>query len=136
MADNEEYIGWTAWAAGPFWGSNSPCKCLPESTYVLSRSKRPGNITLCATHQLFLVSQLLIDPSSILDKYVFDILTCGTGCTDSKQWGSLEPGSKASDGTPGLYETVWLKTIQKFVPKKLVWKGVASVKGGHLSTRN
>lgn len=25
MADNEEYIGWTAWAAGPFWGTNSPC---------------------------------------------------------------------------------------------------------------
>lgn len=25
MADNPEYIGWTAWAAGPFWGTNSPC---------------------------------------------------------------------------------------------------------------
>lgn len=25
MEDNEEYIGWTAWAAGPFWGPNSPC---------------------------------------------------------------------------------------------------------------
>lgn len=47
MADHEEYIGWTAWAAGPFWGPNSPC------------------------------------------------------CTDQKQWGSLEPGSKAADGSPG-----------------------------------
>lgn len=52
MRDNPEYIGWTAWAAGPFWGTNSAC------------------------------------------------------CTDSKQWGSLEPGSKASDGGPGMYETV------------------------------
>lgn len=25
MEGNEEYIGWTAWAAGPFWGPNSPC---------------------------------------------------------------------------------------------------------------
>jgi len=25
MEDNEEYIGWTAWAAGPLWGTNSPC---------------------------------------------------------------------------------------------------------------
>ena len=25
MEENEEYIGWTAWAAGPFWGPNSPC---------------------------------------------------------------------------------------------------------------
>ncbi|PQE13858.1 endoglucanase 1 protein [Rutstroemia sp. NJR-2017a BBW] len=25
MAQNDEYIGWTAWAAGPFWGTNSPC---------------------------------------------------------------------------------------------------------------
>lgn len=25
MAANSVYIGWTAWAAGPLWGSNSPC---------------------------------------------------------------------------------------------------------------
>lgn len=47
MADNPEYIGWTAWAAGPVWGTNSPC------------------------------------------------------CTGNKQWGSLEPGSLAADGSPG-----------------------------------
>lgn len=47
MAANEEYIGWIAWAAGPFWGDNSPC------------------------------------------------------CTDGEQLGSLEPGSLASDGSPG-----------------------------------
>lgn len=46
MDNNEEYIGWTAWAAGPFWGPYSPC------------------------------------------------------CTDQRQWGSLEPGSKAADGGP------------------------------------
>ncbi|KAF8865727.1 glycoside hydrolase [Acephala macrosclerotiorum] len=27
-------------------------------------------------------------------------------CTDQAHWGSLEPGSTAADGTPGLYETV------------------------------
>ncbi|MCJ1286151.1 hypothetical protein MMC26_005496 [Xylographa opegraphella] len=25
MDDNDEYIGWTAWAAGPLWGTSSPC---------------------------------------------------------------------------------------------------------------
>ncbi|KAH8173644.1 cellulase (glycosyl hydrolase family 5) domain-containing protein [Sarocladium implicatum] len=25
MEENEEYIGWTAWAAGPLWGANSAC---------------------------------------------------------------------------------------------------------------
>lgn len=77
MADNEEYIGWTAWAAGPFWGANSPC------------------------------------------------------CTDSQQWGSLEPGSKAGDGSPGLYDTVWLEEMQPLVPTAdLVWSGISSVNGG------
>jgi aryl-phospho-beta-D-glucosidase BglC (GH1 family) len=81
MAQNEEYIGWTAWAAGPFWGPNSPC------------------------------------------------------CTDQQQFGSLEPGSKAADGGPGLYDTVWLPVIQKKVPAKLQWAGLASVKGGELTAK-
>ncbi|TGO19269.1 hypothetical protein BTUL_0005g01180 [Botrytis tulipae] len=73
MAQNEEYIGWTAWAAGPFWGTNSPC------------------------------------------------------CADSQQWGSLEPGSLASDGSPGLYTTVWLNVIQPLLPKTLQKSGAAKV---------
>ncbi|KAI3317781.1 glycoside hydrolase family 5 protein [Xylariaceae sp. AK1471] len=79
MAENEEYIGWTAWAAGPFWGPNSPC------------------------------------------------------CTDSVQLGSLEPGSTAADGTPGLYDTVWVPVIQPLIPEKLQWSGKASVDGGELT---
>jgi endoglucanase len=47
MAQNEEYIGWTAWAAGPIWGTSSPC------------------------------------------------------CTSGANYGSLEPYSLASDGSPG-----------------------------------
>ncbi|KAI0099567.1 glycoside hydrolase family 5 protein [Hypoxylon sp. NC0597] len=78
MDDNDVYIGWTAWAAGPFWGSASPC------------------------------------------------------CTDSKNYGSLEPGSKAADGGPSLYDTVWLKVLQPLVPTKLQWEGKASVAGGEL----
>ncbi|KAK0739412.1 glycoside hydrolase superfamily [Apiosordaria backusii] len=81
MNENEEYIGWTAWAAGPFWGPNSPC------------------------------------------------------CTDQRQYGSLEPGSKASDGGPGLYDTVWLPVISKKVPTKLQWSGPANVTGGVLTER-
>ncbi|KAK5656701.1 hypothetical protein OQA88_4247 [Cercophora sp. LCS_1] len=81
MRDNEEYIGWTAWAAGPFWGPNSPC------------------------------------------------------CTDQKQLGSLEPGSKASDGGPSLYDTIWVPVMAKKVPAKLQWSGPASVNGGELTAR-
>ncbi|KAI2623072.1 glycoside hydrolase family 5 protein [Hypoxylon sp. NC1633] len=79
MADNEEYIGWTAWAAGPFWGSASPC------------------------------------------------------CTDSQNFGSFEPGSKAVDGGPSLYDTVWLDVLQPLVPSQLQWSGKASVTGGELT---
>ncbi|KAH8194702.1 hypothetical protein TruAng_011136 [Truncatella angustata] len=81
MADNAEYIGWTAWAAGPFWGPNSPC------------------------------------------------------CTNSTQLGSLEPGSTSADGSPGLYDTVWLKLIQPLVPTALQWSGPASVFGGEVTTK-
>lgn len=73
MEDNSEYLGWTAWAAGPFWGNASPC------------------------------------------------------CTDSAQLGSLEPGSTAAGGAPGLYDTVWLKVIQPLIPSTLQWTGGATV---------
>ncbi|KAK0102767.1 hypothetical protein ONS95_006364 [Cadophora gregata] len=75
MADNDVYIGWTAWAAGPFWGTYSPC------------------------------------------------------CSDSQQWGSLEPGSLAGDGSPGLYTTVWQKLIQPLLPTTLQKTGISNVKG-------
>lgn len=81
MDTNPEYIGWTAWAAGPFWGTNSPC------------------------------------------------------CTDSTQLGSLEPGSTAAGGAPGLYDTVWLKVIQPLIPSTLQWTGPGSVNGTGNSTR-
>ncbi|KAH7093408.1 glycoside hydrolase superfamily [Paraphoma chrysanthemicola] len=75
VANNTEYIGWAAWAAGPFWGTNSPC------------------------------------------------------CSDGNAWGSLEPGSKASDGGPSLYDTVWLGVIQPLLPKKLQRNGISSIRG-------
>ena len=82
MSSNDEYLGWTAWAAGPFWGDSSPC------------------------------------------------------CTDQAHYGSLEPGSKAADGGPSLYDTVFVPTISKKVPKQLQWSGLASVTGGVLSARS
>ncbi|KAN0101437.1 glycoside hydrolase family 5 protein [Hyaloscypha variabilis] len=75
MAANDEYIGWTAWAAGPFWGTSSPC------------------------------------------------------CSDSKNWGSLEPGSKAADGTPGMYASVWQGDIQPLLPTTLQKSGISSIHG-------
>lgn len=73
MADNDVYIGWTAWAAGPLWGTYSAC------------------------------------------------------CADSQQWGSLEPGSLAADGSPGMYMTVWLDEIEPLLPKTLVTSGISSL---------
>jgi endoglucanase len=75
MADNDVYIGWTAWAAGPLWGSASAC------------------------------------------------------CASSENWGSLEPGSLASDGSPGMYTTVWLQEIEPLLPTTLQTSGMSSVNG-------
>jgi len=38
LAENDEYIGWSIWAAGPIWGTNSPC-CGPDTG-----SLEPGSI--------------------------------------------------------------------------------------------
>lgn len=81
MEENEEYIGWTAWAAGPFWGSYAPC------------------------------------------------------CSNSTQIGSLEPGSLASDGSPGLYETVWEAVLEPLLPTTLQTSGPASVNGTAASAK-
>lgn len=75
MSSNPVYIGWTAWAAGPLWGSYSAC------------------------------------------------------CADSEQWGSLEPDSLASDGSPGMYETVWLKEIEPLLPSTLQKTGISNING-------
>jgi len=75
MADNDVYIGWTAWAAGPLWGSYSAC------------------------------------------------------CVNSGTWGSLEPGSLASDGSPGMYTTVWLEEIEPLLPTTLQTSGMPSFNG-------
>ncbi|PAV16395.1 endoglucanase 1 [Pyrrhoderma noxium] len=37
---NDVYIGWSAWAAGPLWGTNSPC-CGPETG-----SLEPGQVNV------------------------------------------------------------------------------------------
>jgi endoglucanase len=75
MADNDVYIGWTAWAAGPLWGSYSAC------------------------------------------------------CANSEDWGSLEPGSLASDGSPGMYTTVWLQEIEPLLPTTLQTSGMSNING-------
>jgi endoglucanase len=76
MAQNNVYIGWSAWAAGPLWGSYSAC------------------------------------------------------CANSEEWGSLEPGSTASDGSPGMYTTVWLDEIQPLLPNTLQQTGISGLNGG------
>ena len=38
LAENDEYIGWSIWAAGPIWGTASPC-CGPDTG-----SLEPGNV--------------------------------------------------------------------------------------------
>ncbi|KAJ2901945.1 CDP-diacylglycerol-glycerol-3-phosphate 3-phosphatidyltransferase [Zalerion maritima] len=39
--------------------------------------------------------------------------------TDQNQWGSLEPGSTAIDGSPSLYNTIWKTVIAPKVPDEL-----------------
>jgi len=51
-------------------------------------------------------------------------------CANGGQWGSLEPGSVAADGSPGMYETVWLQEIEPLLPTTLQQTGMSSVNGG------
>ena len=52
-------------------------------------------------------------------------------CNDYKNnFGSLEPGSKAFDGSPSFYDTIWLPTIlpaYKKYFKQADRKGVSSI---------
>ena len=76
MAQNDDvYIGWSAWAAGPLWGSYSAC------------------------------------------------------CANGGEWGSLEPGSVAEGGAPGMYTTVWLAEIEPLLPSGLQQSGMSSING-------
>ncbi|KAJ3502578.1 hypothetical protein NLJ89_g8820 [Agrocybe chaxingu] len=47
IAANDEYIGWVVWAAGPFWGTASPC-CGPSTG-----SLEPGGVTVNGTPNAF-----------------------------------------------------------------------------------
>lgn len=49
MADNEEYIGWAAWAAGPLWGVNAPC--CSNSTQI--GSLEPGAVAVDGSPGLY-----------------------------------------------------------------------------------
>lgn len=50
-------------------------------------------------------------------------------CTDYQPFGSLEPGSTAGDGGPGLYETVWQPVIQPVLPHGLQQAQMSSLNG-------
>lgn len=58
-------------------------------------------------------------------------------CSDSGLWGSLEPGSTAADGSPGLYDSVWMAEVQPLVPATFQKRGISSVNGpGMNATRS
>ena len=50
---------------------------------------------------------------------------CGSNnpcCSNSGLWGSLEPGSTAADGSPGLYDSVWMADAYGWIllPSRIV----------------
>jgi hypothetical protein len=52
----------------------------------------------------------------------------------TNNFGSLEPGSKASDGGPSYYDTIWLPTILPAYEKyysQVVREGVSSIELSH-----
>ncbi|KAK4250293.1 glycoside hydrolase superfamily [Corynascus novoguineensis] len=49
MADNDVWIGWTAWAAGPFWGTYSPC-CTDQYQFG---SLEPGSKAIGGSQSLY-----------------------------------------------------------------------------------
>lgn len=80
----------------------------------------------------FFVTYLTTNPHFLAGPFWGTASPC---CTDSAALGSLEPGSKAEDGSPGLYDTVWKPTILPHVPKELQWSGLATVDGGEVSAK-
>ena len=70
MAEHSQYIGWTAWAAGPFWGPNSPC-CTDGrqlgslEPYSLAVDGSPGYVVFCHAQ---LLSHLVSLRSSLVAK--------------------------------------------------------------------
>lgn len=117
LGANDEYIGWSAWAAGEFLLS------LPSFSASLS-------------------PWCLLSPR---DKFADEMLppkttgplwgTYSPCCEDGGQDGSLEPGSVSSNGSPGMYITVWLAAIQPLLPSRLQWNGPASIHGGPLTSK-
>lgn len=59
MHSHDEYIGWSAWAAGPLWGSYSPC-C---DNYGSNGSLEPGSTAADGGPGFYqLVWQAVIEP--------------------------------------------------------------------------
>ncbi|KAK6347425.1 hypothetical protein TWF718_005266 [Orbilia javanica] len=50
-------------------------------------------------------------------------------CQSGQALGSFEPGSRARDGGPGLYDLLWVPVLRPLVPKNLGTHGISSVNG-------
>ncbi|KAF3253027.1 hypothetical protein TWF192_004312 [Orbilia oligospora] len=50
-------------------------------------------------------------------------------CQSGQTLGSFEPGSRARDGGPGLYDLLWVPVLRPLVPKNLGTHGISSVNG-------
>ncbi|KAF3096256.1 hypothetical protein TWF706_007713 [Orbilia oligospora] len=50
-------------------------------------------------------------------------------CQSGQALGSFEPGSRARDGGPGLYDLLWVPVLRPLVPKNLGTHGISSING-------
>lgn len=101
IAENDEYIGLAAWASGP------------------KVSRRQLRQSPPCPHA---------DPSHLSISQWNIYSPCCNNYTNN--FGSLEPGSVASDGGPSYYDTIWLPTILPAYQEyygQMVWSGEASL---------
>ena len=102
LSDNDVYIGWAAWAAGPFWGTSAPC-CNDGAPLG---SLEPGSVACGGGPSLYTtVWQPVIEPllPSTLQKSGLSSLTGGTNSTSPS--GGSGSGSSSSSTLPAPSST-------------------------------
>ena len=104
MANNPVYIGWAAWAAGPFWGTNAPC-C---SDGALLGSLEPGSTAGGGGPSLYTtVWQAVIEPllPKTLQKSGISSVNGAAGAGSSGGSSSSKPAPTTTKATTTIRTT-------------------------------
>lgn len=98
MAKNEEYIGWTVWAAGAMWGTASPC-CTSGGKYgsfepgSLAADGSPGFVAFFLLFPVILLERCMLTLGSL--QAVHNGLASGNSAAASDDAAVVRGGKRA-----------------------------------------